>query len=332
MSVIQIAHGGGGKLLGELIREVFIKRFDNSILNGMEDAAIIKAASLKLTFTTDSYTVKPLFFPGGDIGRLAVCGTVNDLLMRGAVPLFLSASFIIEEGFEIEQLKAVADSMAEAYQEAGVRIVTGDTKVVGRGETDQLFINTSGVGITASNVDISIKNACPSDSVIISGTIGDHGMAILSTRENFIFDPPVKSDCAPLVDMVGNMLEYGELVRTMRDPTRGGVAEVLHNISEAGNVGIEIYEGQLPVKPQVISACNMLGLDFLQLANEGKLIAVVESTAADKILELIQQSKYGHGAAIIGRVNDSGLVTVKTRLGTSRILSRPMGELIPRIC
>ena len=332
MSVVQIAHGGGGKLTEDLIKEVFVKTFDNEIINGMEDSAVINLESVNLAFTTDSYTVKPLFFPGGDIGKLAVYGTVNDLLMRGARPLFLSASFIIEEGFEIEGLKAVATSMAGACQEARVSIVTGDTKVVAKGEADQLFINTSGVGLVPPGVDVSIKKARPGDSIIISGTIGDHGMAILSSRENFTFDPPVESDCAPLMEMANTILEYRDFIRVMRDPTRGGAAEVFYNISEAGGVGIEIYEDQLPVKPQVISACNMLGLDFYQLANEGKLITVVESSVSKKVLYSIKGCKYGRNAAIIGTVNDSGLVTVKTRLGTSRILSRPIGELIPRIC
>jgi hydrogenase expression/formation protein HypE len=332
MSVVQIAHGGGGKLTEDLIKEVFVKTFDNEIIDGMEDSAIINLQSVNLAFTIDSYTVKPLFFPGGDIGKLAVCGTVNDLLMRGARPLFLSASFIIEEGFEIEGLKAVADSMAGACREARVSIVTGDTKVVAKGEADQLFISTSGAGLVPPGVDVSIKKARPGDSIIISGTIGDHGIAILSSRENFTFDPPVESDCAPLTEMVNTILEYRDFIRVMRDPTRGGVAEVFYNISEASGVGIEIYEDQLPVKPQVISACNMLGLDFYQLANEGKLITVVESSVSKKVLESIKGCKYGRNAAIIGTVNDSGLVTVKTRLGTSRILSRPIGELIPRIC
>jgi hydrogenase expression/formation protein HypE len=332
MSVVKIAHGGGGKLTEELVKQVFIKKFNNNILNGMEDSAVVNLKSINFAFTTDSYTVKPIFFPGGDIGRLAVCGTVNDLLMRGAKPLFLSSSFIIEEGLEIERLKAIVDSMAAACQEIGVGIIAGDTKVVGKGEADQLFINTSGVGIISAGTDISIKRARPGDCVIISGTIGDHGMAILSTRENFTFDPPMRSDCAPLMDIVNRILVYKEAIRVLRDPTRGGVAEALYNISEASGVGVEIFEDKLPVKPQVDSACTMLGLDLLQLANEGKLIAIVESRAAVKILKLIKQCKYGHDAALIGTINNSGLVTVKTRLGTSRILGRPLGELIPRIC
>lgn len=332
MNVVLNAHGGGGKLTEELIKEVFIEKYNNSILSDMEDSAVVNITRPNIAFTTDSYTVKPLFFPGGDIGRLAISGTVNDLFMRGAVPVFLSVSFIIEEGFRIDDLKVIASSMASTCQEAGVKIVAGDTKVVPRGEADGLFVNTSGIGFVPQGVNISIKNARVGDSIIISGTIGDHGMAVLSSREDFTFEPPVESDCAPLVDIVSMLLKFKEAVRVMRDPTRGGVAEVLYNISEASCVGIEIYEEKLPAKPQVISACEMLGLDFLQLANEGKFITVVESSKSEEILKEIRKCRYGHDAAIIGTVNDTGLVTVKTRLGTSRILSRPTGELIPRIC
>lgn len=332
MDVVLAAHGGGGKLTEGLIKEVFLNKFKSSFLNEMEDSAVLEIDFERIAFTTDSYTVKPLFFPGGDIGRLAVCGTVNDLLMRGAKPLFLSASFIIEEGFRIHDLNKIASSMAKTCREAGVEIVAGDTKVVARGEADGLFINTAGVGLVPKDVNISIKNAQPGDRIIISGTIGDHGMAILSSRNGFTFDPPVESDCGPLVGIVDTLNKFKEAVRVLRDPTRGGVAEVLYNISEASGVGVEIHEENLPVKPQVLSACNMLGLDYLQLANEGKLVAVVESSAADKILKAIKNCKYGHDAAIIGTINDTGQVTVRTPLGTSRILSRPLGELIPRIC
>lgn len=332
MDIVLSAHGGGGKLTEELIQEVFLNEFDSDILNEMEDSAVLDIDFNKLAFTTDSYTVKPLFFPGGDIGRLAVCGTINDLLTRGAVPLFLSASFIIEEGFRLYDLKRIASSMARTCREAGVKIVAGDTKVVAKGDADGIFINTSGAGYVPFGVNISVKNAKPGDKVIISGTIGDHGMAVLSSREDFTFDPPLESDCAPLVDIVNTLRSFGESVRVLRDPTRAGVAEVLYNISRASGVGIEIYEEKLPVKPQVASACNMLGLDFLQLANEGKLVAVVESSAAAKILEAIKKCKNGREAAIIGTVNDSGQITARTALGTSRILSRPVGELVPRIC
>ncbi|MGB4470213.1 MAG: hydrogenase expression/formation protein HypE [Tepidanaerobacteraceae bacterium] len=332
MDIVLSAHGGGGKLTEELIQEVFLNEFDSDILNEMEDSAVLDIDFNKLAFTTDSYTVKPLFFPGGDIGRLAVCGTINDLLMRGAVPLYLSASFIIEEGFRLYDLKRIASSMARTCREAGVKIVAGDTKVVAMGDADGIFINTSGAGYVPFGVNISVKNAKPGDKVIISGTIGDHGMAVLSSREDFTFDPPLESDCAPLADIVNTLRSFGESVRVLRDPTRAGVAEVLYNISRASGVGIEIYEEKLPVKPQVASACNMLGLDFLQLANEGKLVAVVESSAAAKILEAIKKCKNGREAAIIGTVNDSGQITARTALGTSRILSRPVGELVPRIC
>lgn len=332
MSVIELSHGGGGKLTEELLKGVFAKSYNNDILQDMEDSAVLSWEQGNLAFTTDSYTISPLFFSGGDIGKLAVCGTVNDLLMRGAKPLFLSASFIIEEGFEIKKLQAIAKSMAIACEEAGVSIVTGDTKVVEKGKADQLFINTSGIGSISSATQISIKKARPGDAIIISGTIGDHGMSILSTREDFTFDPPIESDCAPLGEIVKAMLQYREAVKVLRDPTRGGVSEVLYNIAQGSKVGIEIYEDQLPVRPQVLAACYMLGLDFLQLANEGKLIAIVDKKVAREILETIKANKYGSNATIIGEVNNSRQVTLRTRVKTSRIIERPLGELIPRIC
>lgn len=332
MSIIQLSHGGGGRLTEKLVKEIFMKTFNNETLYDMEDSTVVSWEHDNIVFTTDSYTISPLFFPGGDIGRLAVCGTVNDLLMRGAKPLFLSASFILEEGLAIESLEYITKSMALACREAGVSIITGDTKVVERGKADKIFINTSGIGVISSGTNISIKNARSGDAVIISGTIGDHGMTILSTREDFAFDPPIQSDCAPLVKMVNIMLQYKEHIRVLRDPTRGGVSEVLYNIAQGSKAGIEIYEDRLPVKPQVIAACDMLGLDFLQLANEGKLIAVVDDKAAKEILTSIKSSQYGSEAAIIGRINNSGLVTKKTKYNTSRIIERPLGELIPRIC
>lgn len=261
MGIIQLAHGGGGKFTEELVEEVFLRAYSPDSGEALEDLAILDSTAMRWAFSSDSFTVKPLFFPGGDIGRLAVCGTVNDLLMRGARPRYLSSSFIIEEGLEIETLKAVVASMAKACEEAGVKIVTGDTKVVPKGEVDELFINTSGIGEVEPELDISIKNAKPGDAIIISGTIGDHGMAILSTRGSFSFDPPLESDCAPLVEIVEAIKKFPGAVKLLRDPTRGGVAEVLYNISEASGVGIEILEEALPVKPQVQSACEMLGLE-----------------------------------------------------------------------
>lgn len=329
MDKVLLSHGGGGTMMQNLIDEVFARNFDNEYLRAMEDAALLPG---NITFTTDSFTVKPVFFPGGDIGRLAVCGTVNDASMRGAKPLFLTSAFIIEEGYPMEDLKRIVKSMAEAAEEAGVRIVAGDTKVVERGGIDGIFINTSGIGVVYENVDISIKNARPGDVVIVSGTIGDHGMSIMGAREGLRFEPPILSDVSPLNKLIESLTALGKTVKVLRDPTRGGVAEVLYEISKMSGVGIKIYEDKLPVKPSVKSACDMLGLDFLHLANEGKLIAVVDREYADRALEIMKSNKYGADAAIIGEVNDSGLVTLNTRFGTSRIVDRPIGELLPRIC
>lgn len=276
--------------------------------------------------------MKPIFFPGGDIGRLAVCGTVNDASMRGAKPLFLTCAFIIEEGYPIEELRRIVKSMAEAAEEAGVKIVAGDTKVVEKGGVDGIFINTSGIGVVYENADVSIKNARPGDVVLISGTIGDHGMAIMSAREELQFDPPILSDVSPLNKLIEKLMTLGKAVKVLRDPTRGGVAEVLYEISKMSGVGIKIYEDKLPVKASVKSACDLMGFDFLHLANEGKLIAVVDRKYADEALEIMKSDKYGKDAAIIGEVNDSKLVTIDTFYGTSRIIDRPIGELLPRIC
>lgn len=334
MERIKLVHGGGGQATDRLIREVFAQNFGSNMIYDMEDAAAfeIEAACGRIAFTTDSFVVKPLFFPGGDIGRLSVCGTVNDLVMRGARPLYLSAAFIIEEGFEVDQLELIVCSMAAACREAGVWIAAGDTKVVEKGAADGIYITTSGVGVVPRGVDVSIKNARPGNAVIISGTIGDHGMAIMAEREGFDFKVAVKSDTAPLVKMVEGLLSLKSSVRVLKDPTRGGVAEALNEIALQSRVGIEIYEDKLPVNPAVVAACGMLGLDFMELANEGKLIAVVAAERAKEALEIIRKSPYGENAEIIGRVNDSGWVSLKTSFGTSRVISRPVGEMLPRIC
>ncbi|HHW04187.1 MAG TPA: hydrogenase expression/formation protein HypE [Thermoanaerobacterales bacterium] len=342
MDRIMLAHGGGGKAMEDLIKNIFLKSMGNEILNGMEDAAALNiedvvpslpdSGDCRLAFTTDSFIVKPAFFPGGDIGRLSVCGTVNDLLCRGALPLYMSASFIIEEGFEIKKLEKIAGSMAKTSREAGIKLVAGDTKVAEKGSVDGIFINTSGIGVIPPDINISIKNARPGDAVIISGTIGNHGMAVLSAREGLEFESPLKSDVAPLVEMVQNIISIKGAVKVLRDPTRGGVAEVLNEIASRSGVGIEVWEEKLPVDPAVLSACDMLGFDFLHLANEGKIIAVVAHEKAKDVLEAIKKSRYGEKAEIIGRVNNSGLVTLKTRFGTFRIIDRPFGELLPRIC
>ena len=335
LSIIKLTHGGGGRESDILIKDVFIKNFFNDILNEMEDAAVLDLEIHnrgKLAFTTDSFIVKPIFFPGGDIGRLAVCGTVNDLLMRGATPLYLSVSFIIEEGFDYNELEKISASMAEACREAKVKIVAGDTKVVEKGAADGIFINTSGIGIIPEGVNISIRNAKPGDVVIISGTIGDHGIAVMTKREGLEFQVPVNSDVAPLIDMVSNLLELKEAIKVLRDPTRGGVAEVLHEIALGSGVGIEIYEECLPINKSVAAACSLLGFDCLELANEGKIMAVVSKEKAEQALDIIKASPYGEKAAIIGQVNDSGMVTIRTAFNVSRMIARPTGEALPRIC
>ncbi|ERM91357.1 hydrogenase [Caldanaerobacter subterraneus subsp. yonseiensis KB-1] len=329
MERVLLSHGGGGTMMEKLIEEVFADAFDNEYIRAMEDAALLFG---NLTFTTDSFTVKPLFFPGGDIGKLAVCGTVNDASMRGAKPLFLTAAFIIEEGFPVEDLKKIVKSMAEAAKEAGVKIVAGDTKVVEKGSVDGIFINTSGIGVLYEGANVSIKNAKPGDIVLISGTIGDHGMAVMSAREELQFDTPIFSDVAPLNGLIERLMTLGEAIKVLRDPTRGGVAEVLYEISKMSGVGIKIYEEKLPVKESVKSACEFMGLDFLHLANEGKVVVVVERDYAEKALEIMKSHEYGKDAEIIGEVNDSKLVTINTIYGTSRIVDRPIGELLPRIC
>lgn len=329
MDKILMTHGGGGSMMQSFIDEIFISKFDNQYIKEMEDAALLPG---KIVFTTDSFVVKPLFFPGGDIGRLSVCGTVNDISMRGAKPLFLSASFIIEEGFPVDDIKRIVNSMEDTANEAGVQIVTGDTKVVEKNSADGVFINTAGIGILPDGADISIKNGKPGDVVIISGTIGDHGMAVMSAREEINFEPPLFSDVSPLNKMVEKLTTLKSAVKILRDPTRGGVAEVLYEIANMSNVGIKIYEDKLPVKESVKSACSMLGLDYLHLANEGKLVCVVDKDFAYKALEIMKDDKYGKDAAIIGEIDDSGLVTIETIYGTNRIVDRPIGELLPRIC
>ncbi|WP_434655018.1 hydrogenase expression/formation protein HypE [Thermoanaerobacterium thermosaccharolyticum] len=329
MDKVLMSHGGGGSMMQSFISEIFIEKFNNEYLNQMEDAALLPG---KIVFTTDSFVVKPLFFPGGDIGRLSVCGTVNDISMRGAKPLFLSASFIIEEGFPVDDIKRIVNSMEDTANEAGVQIVTGDTKVVEKNSADGIFINTAGIGILPDGASVSIKNGKPGDVVIVSGTIGDHGMAVMGAREGLDFDPPLLSDVSPLNKMVEKLMALRDAVKILRDPTRGGVAEVLYEIAGMSNVGIKIYEDKLPVKENVKSACSMLGIDYLHLANEGKLVCVVDKDFAYKALEIMKDDKYGKDAAIIGEIDDSGLVTIETIYGTNRIVDRPIGELLPRIC
>jgi len=329
---ILLAHGSGGKLMHDLI-ESFMPELANPILEKLDDSAVFDVSG-RLAFTTDSYTVNPLFFPGGDIGRLAVCGTVNDLAMSGAKPLYLSLAFIIEEGLPVADLKKIVRSIAKAAGEAGVKIVTGDTKVVNRGSADKLFINTAGVGIVPEGVEISAGNARPGDKIIISGNIGDHGIAVLSQREGLKFHTPVPSDCAPLNGLVAEMLAVSNNIHSLRDPTRGGLAVTLNDFAGQSKVGIKIEEDTVPVDKAVLAACELLGLDPLHIANEGKLAAVVAPEDAEKILAAMKRNKYGRNAAVIGEVvkEHPGQVVMKTSLGASRIIDMPVGELLPRIC
>ena len=329
---ILLAHGSGGKLMHDLIQS-FIPRLANPILDKMEDAAVFEVNG-RMAFTTDSYTVNPIFFPGGDIGKLAVCGTVNDLAMSGAKPLYLSLALIIEEGLPITDLKRIIESIARAADESGVKIVTGDTKVVGKGGADKIFINTAGVGTIPEGVNISAANARPGDKVIVSGNIGDHGIAVMSQREGLKFTTPIPSDCAPLNGLVADILAAAKDIHCLRDPTRGGLAVTLNDFAERSNTGIMIEEEKVPIAKAVLAACELLGLDPLHIANEGKLVAIVPAVKADVVLKAMQRNRYGKDAVIIGEVTAEHprRVVMKTALGASRIIDIPVGELLPRIC
>ena len=335
---ILLGHGSGGKLSAELIRDVFLPAFQNPVLARLDDQAIVNVNGQRLAISTDSFVVKPLFFPGGDIGSLAVHGTVNDLAMGGATPLFLSAGFIIEEGFAMEQLRRVVTSLQRAAAEAGVQVVTGDTKVVEKGKGDGLFINTTGIGLVPEGVDLSADRARPGDKVLLSGSIGDHGIAILAQREGLEFETQIQSDSAALHTLVAEILRVTSNVtrdiRCMRDPTRGGVSSTLNEIAERSRVGIELVESSLPIHEQVRGACELLGLDPLYVANEGKLIAIVAPEAADAVLQAMRRHPLGLEAQIIGTVKkeNAGLVTMRTPFGTTRIVDMLAGDQLPRIC
>jgi len=330
---ILLAHGSGGKLAHDLVQKMFVDVLGNPILAKLDDAAVFTASG-RLAFTTDSYVVTPIFFPGGDIGKLAVCGTVNDLAMSGARPLYLSLSFIIEEGFPQKDLEKIVNSVKEATDEAGATIVTGDTKVVDQGSADGLYINTSGVGLIPEGVDVSGGNARPGDKVLLSGPIGDHGIAVMSKREGFSFSTKLESDCAPLNDMVADMLAASSNIHCLRDPTRGGLATTLNELAKQSEIKIIIEEERLPVRDEVLAACEMLGFDPLYVANEGKLVAVVAAPDAERVLNAIRKTRYGKEAVILGEVveGDSGRVVMKTHLGATRIVDMLVGDLLPRIC
>lgn len=330
---ILLAHGSGGKLSHDLVEQGFVPILHNPLLEKLDDAAVFELSG-RLAFTTDSHVVDPIFFPGGDIGRLAVFGTVNDLAMSGARPLYLSIALVIEEGLPRAELDRVMKSVAEATEEAGAKIVTGDTKVVNRGGADKLFINTAGIGLVPPGVDISGSRASPGDKIILSGSIGDHGIAVISQREGLQFRVPVESDCAPLHNMVADMLEVSSDIHCLRDPTRGGLASTLNELAQQSGVGIRIDEERIPVQDGVRAACELLGFDPLYVANEGKLVAVVPAGDVEQILTKIRESQYGTRAAIIGEVvgKHPGRVVMTTSLGASRIIDMLTGELLPRIC
>jgi hydrogenase expression/formation protein HypE len=335
---ILLAHGSGGRLSHELVAKEFLPPWHNPILDQLNDSAVFAlskdGSGPRLAFTTDSYVVKPLFFRGGDIGRLAVCGTVNDLAMVGAEPLYLSASFVIEEGLALSTMRTVVRSMRRAAAEAGVQIVTGDTKVVEGGAADGLFINTAGVGAVPPGIEIGGDRAQVGDAVILSGSVGDHGIAVLSQREGLEFEVTVESDVAPLNRLVAAMLEASPNVRVLRDPTRGGLATSLNEIADQSNVGIQMDERKIPLKDGVWAACEMLGFDPLYVANEGKLVAVVAPEDADRVLAAMRATQYGEEAAIIGEVvaEPVGKVLMKTGIGGTRIVHMLVGEMLPRIC
>jgi len=331
---ILLGHGSGGRLSAELLRAVFLPLFSNPALDRMDDQAVLDMGGLRLAFSTDSFVVQPLIFPGGDIGSLAVYGTVNDLAMSGAKPLFLSAGFILEEGLPTGILRRVAGSMAEAATAAGVAIVTGDTKVVEKGKGDGLFINTTGIGIVPEGVRLSSNQAQRGDRVLLSGSIGDHGIAILAQREGLEFETTIVSDSAPLHDMVAAMLNVSSQVRCLRDPTRGGLSSTLNEIAEQSGVDIRIEEQAIPVREEVRSACELLGLDPLYVANEGKLVAIVAPEAAQAVLDAMRGHPRGSGAAAIGTVGGgrAGMVSLRTAFGSTRLVDLLAGDQLPRIC
>ncbi|HVX11539.1 MAG TPA: hydrogenase expression/formation protein HypE [Pirellulales bacterium] len=347
---VLLGHGSGGRLTADLIERVFLPAFGNDVLAALEDQATVSlhdqpcnsngqrngstSHADRLAFTTDSYVVNPLFFPGGDIGKLAVHGTVNDLAVGGAVPQFLSAAFILEEGFAIDDLRRIVASMRDACQEANVTLVTGDTKVVDRGKGDQVYIVTSGIGRVPAARQLSIRNVRPGDRIVVSGTIGDHGIAVMSLREGIEFETVLESDTAPLHDLTRVMLDACPSVRWMRDPTRGGLSSALNELAKAARVGVKLNEAAVPIRGEVRAACEMLGLDPLYVANEGKLIAAVPADHAEEMLTVMHRHPLGRNAALIGEVvgDHPGMLVERTVLGGERVVTMLAGEQLPRIC
>lgn len=334
MERIGLDHGSGGEASRELVQEIFLSRLDNAYLRPLDDSAVLDLPSCTLAMTTDSYVVDPIFFPGGNIGSLAVHGTVNDLAMQGARPLYLTLGLILEEGLPLQDLTSIIDSLADAAHEAKVSIVAGDTKVVPKGGVDKLFINTSGIGLIPNGVDVSGHNARPGDVLIINGNVGDHGMAILSKREGLNFESPLISDSAPLNALVSSMLEVSHEIHVLRDPTRGGVATALNEVASRSGVGIKLFEENVPISPSVAAACEILGLDPLYVANEGKCLVIVSRDDAKEVLRTMRKHMYGKGSIIMGEVTaeNPGRVLLKTKIGGTRILSMLTGEQLPRIC
>lgn len=331
---IVLGHGGGGKLSAELIQHLFLPAFGNPALNNLGDSSVLDVNGQRLAFSTDSFVVQPLFFPGGTIGDLAVNGTVNDIAMSGARPQYLSAGFIIEEGLPLAQLGSIVERMAEAARSAGVTLVTGDTKVVDRGHGDGVYINTSGFGIIPDGRDIGPQKAAPGDVVLVSGTLGDHGMAIMSVREGLEFETVIRSDSAALNGLIEQAFAVSNNIHVLRDPTRGGVASALNEIALSSGVGIALNERDLPVKPAVRAACELLGMDPLFVANEGKLLVVVAREDADAVLDALRNHPLGEDAAIIGEVvrEHPGMLVARTTLGGTRVVDMQIGEQLPRIC
>lgn len=333
---IALAHGSGGKLMQQFINKFILSNFGNQILNRLDDGAVfdIDLENKRLVFTTDSFVVDPIFFPGGDIGKLAICGTVNDLSMMGARPLFLSASVILEEGFELKNIKKIITSMKDTLRLANVAIVCGDTKVVNKGNCDKIFINTAGIGVVHKSTNISSNNAQPGDLIIVSGTIGEHGVSILSQREGLKFKNKLKSDCAPLNGLVAQMIKFPHAVHVLRDPTRGGMATALNEIAEHSNLGIEIDEECIPISSAVKGVCEILGIDPLYLPSEGRLLAFVRKDKAEQVVKKMRKNLFGKKAAVIGYVTPKHKkeVYLKTVVGGMRILDVPIQEQMPRIC
>jgi len=331
---ILLGHGSGGKLSADLFRSMILPAFANPILSKMDDQALFEIGGARLAFSTDSYVVKPLFFRGGDIGSLAVHGTVNDLAVGGAIPLFLSAAFILEEGFPVESLRKIIASMKEAAHHSDVQIVTGDTKVVEKGSCDGMFINTAGIGVVKTGLCLSGDQARPGDVILLSGPVGDHGVAILAEREGLSFESEIMSDTAPLHFLIADLLATGAAIRCMRDPTRGGVASALNEIAQTSRVGIQLEERAIPVRPEVRGACELLGLDPLYIANEGKLLVVSAPDDAPTLLATMVGHPLGVGASIVGKVTNAnpGLLTMRTALGAVRIVDMLANDPLPRIC